>query len=350
MRVLVTGHNGYIGSVLMPMLVARGHAVVGCDTNLFKRCTYGPPAAVFANIARDIRDLRARDLLGFDAIVHLAGLSNDPLGNLDPDLTIAVNAEGTFSLGVAARRAGVPRFVFSSSCSNYGAAGDDFLDENAALNPVTPYGRSKVLAEEYLATLADDSFSPVFLRNATVYGLSPRLRFDLVVNNLTGHAYADRRVFLKSDGSAWRPLVHVQDVCRAFAAVLTAPRSDVHLETFNVGRTEENYRIRDVATIVGEEVPSARVTFADDADADVRNYRVDCSKFARRFPATRFRWDVRAGVRQLLTAYRTHGVSTADFEGVRYQRIAHLRMLMETGAIGPDLRPTRPLTFAAALA
>ena len=350
MRVLVTGHNGYIGSVLMPMLAARGHAVVGCDTNLFKRCTYGPPPAVFPNFARDVRDLRARDLLGFDAIVHLAGLSNDPLGDLDPELTTAVNAEATFSLGVAARRAGVARFVFSSSCSNYGAGGDDFLDETAPLNPVSAYGRSKVLAEEYLATLADDTFTPVILRSGTVYGLSGRPRFDLVVNNLTAHAYADGRVFLKTDGSAWRPLVHVQDVCRAFAAVLAAPRDEVHLETFNVGRTEENYRVRDVAAIVSEEVPGAKIAFADDADADVRTYRVDCSKFARRFPAVRFRWDVRSGVRQLLTAYRAYGLTTADFEGVRYKRIAHLRMLMETGAIGPDLRPSRLLTFAAALA
>lgn len=341
MRVLVTGHTGYIGSVLVRMLSARGHRISGCDSDLFRRCSFGRPARLFPNLGMDVRDVRPMHLTGIDAVIHLAGLSNDPLGDLDPELTIQINAEASFALAESARRAGVTRFVFSSSCSNYGAGGQELLDETSPLRPVTPYGRSKVLAEEAIGTLANGAFSPVFLRNATVYGLSPRLRFDLVVNNLTGHAYADHRVFLKSDGSAWRPLVHVEDVCRAFVAAIEAPRDAVHAETFNVGRTEENYRVRDVARIVGEEVPEAAIVFADGADADTRNYRVDCTKFAERFPHVRFTWDVRAGVRQLLAAYAANRVTTADFEGVRYQRIAHLRMLMSQGLIDAQLREVR---------
>ncbi len=339
MRVLVTGHAGYIGSVLVPMLGAAGHQVVGCDTELFERCGFGEPPAPCPNLGLDVRDVRPDDLVGFDAVIHLAGLSNDPLGDLDPALTLAINGEGSFRLAAAAREAGVARFVFSSSCSNYGAGGEELLDETSALNPVTPYGASKVVAERMIRKLAGAEFSPVFLRNATVYGLSPRLRFDLVVNNLTGHAYADGRVFLKSDGSAWRPLIHVTDVCRAFVAAVEAPREAVHNEAFNVGRSEENYRIRGVATIVAEEVPGAQVTFAHGADADVRNYRVDCSKFAARFPNVELRWTVRDGVREVLAAFQRYGVTSADFEGVRYQRIAHLRMLLERELVTPELRP-----------
>jgi nucleoside-diphosphate-sugar epimerase len=332
--------------VLMPMLTRRGHLATGCDTDLFRRCSFGRAPTVYPNLALDVRDLRPHHLAGYDAIIHLAGLSNDPLGDLNPDLTIAINAEASFMLAESAQRAGVPRFVFSSSCSNYGAGGEDMLDEESAQRPVTAYGRSKVLAEKYISTLADAAFTPVFLRNATVYGLSPRLRFDLVVNNLTGYAYADKRIFLKSDGSAWRPLVHVQDVSRAFIAAIEAPRNLVHNLAFNVGRTEENYRVRDVARIVGEEVPDAEIAFAPTADADVRNYRVDCSKYARTFPQARLTWDVRAGVRELLEAYIANGVTSADFEGVRYQRIAHLRMLMAQGTLDSDLRRTESSVFA----
>jgi nucleoside-diphosphate-sugar epimerase len=340
-NVLVTGHNGYIGTILAPMLAASGHVVTGCDTNLFARCAFGPDRVVFPNLAIDVRDLRAADLHGFDAIIHLAGLSNDPLGDLNPDLTIAINGEASYALAAAAREAGVQRFIFSSSCSNYGAGSDLLLSENSELNPVTPYGRSKVIAEELISQLADDDFTPVFLRNATVYGVSPRIRFDLVVNNLTGWAHAEGKVLLKSDGSAWRPLVHVEDVSRAFIAVLDAPAEAVRNERFNVGRTEENYRIRDVAAIVAQVVEGSQIHFTPSADADARNYRVDCSKFAARFPDAIPRWDVRAGVRQLLAAYLANGVSAADFEGPRYQRIAHLRMLMARGLVGADLRTTR---------
>lgn len=348
MRVLVTGHAGYIGTVLVPMLTAGGHTVAGCDTDLFRRCGFGAPAQACPNLGLDVRDVLPGHLAGFDAVIHLAGLSNDPLGDLDPDLTIAINAEGSFKLAAAARQAGVPRFVFSSSCSNYGAGGDAILDETSDQKPLTPYGTSKVLAEQYIGTLASDTFTPVFLRNATVYGISPKLRFDLVVNNLTGHAYADGHVYLKSDGSAWRPLVHVADVCRAFIAAIEAPRDLVHNEAFNVGRSEENYRVRDVAKIVRHEVPGSRLTFAQGADADARNYRVDCSKFARTFPDVRLRLTVLDGVRELLAAFQRYGVTSADFEGVRYQRIAHLRMLLERGVLSPDLRPNPAQTFATA--
>jgi nucleoside-diphosphate-sugar epimerase len=349
MKVLVTGHSGYIGSVLMPMLAARGHHVVGCDTELFKRCTYGHDPVVFPNVGMDVRDLVPANLSSFDAVIHLAGLSNDPLGNLDPELTIEINGRTSFALAAMARQAGVPRFIFSSSCSNYGAGSNDLLDETSELNPVTPYGRSKVLAEDLIAPLADDAFSPVFLRNATVYGVSPRLRFDLVVNNLSAWAFAEGKILLKSDGRAWRPLVHVEDVCRAFVAVLEAPRELVHNECFNVGRTEENYRIRDVANIVAEEIPRASVQFSDGADADVRNYRVNCSKFAERFPNVRFQWDVRAGVRELIAAFEKNGLSAQAFEGPRFQRIAHLRMLMEVGLVAADLRPLQPRTHSEAM-
>jgi nucleoside-diphosphate-sugar epimerase len=340
-KVLLTGHNGYIGTILAPMLVDRGHDVTGCDTDLFARCAFGSDRVVLPNLGIDVRDLRVSELARFDAIIHLAGLSNDPLGDLNPELTIAINGEASYTLAAAAREAGVGRFIFSSSCSNYGAGSDDLLDESSPLNPVTPYGRSKVIAEQLISALASGTFTPVFLRNATVYGVSPRMRFDLVVNNLTGWAYAEGKVLLKSDGSAWRPLIHVEDVARAFVAVLEAPTEFVHDERFNVGRTEENYRIRDVAAIVARIVPNAEITFTASADVDVRNYRVDCSKFARRFPDAVPRWNVAAGVQELFDAYVARGVTAEDFEGPRYQRIAHLRMLMERGIVGPDLRLAR---------
>jgi nucleoside-diphosphate-sugar epimerase len=338
MKVLVTGHGGYIGTVLVPLLQTAGHDVHGLDSDLFAGCLFDPGRLPsLPALSKDLRDVAQRDLEGFDAVVHLANLSNDPLSNLDPGLTYAVNHEATVRMGRLARAAGVRRFVFASSCSLYGKAGEGLVDETAPFNPVTPYGRAKVLAERDLAALASEDFSPVFLRNATVYGLSPRLRFDLVVNNLTAWAAATGAVRMTSDGTPWRPLVHVADVCRAVRAVLEAPREAVHNEAFNVGATEENYRVRDVARIVGEEVPGCAVSFASGASADARSYRVSFAKIARCLD-----WKptmtVRDGVREVYGALRLRALSPEVFEGPRFSRIAHLQAHLAAGRLGPDLR------------
>ncbi len=271
MRVLLTGHDGYIGQVLLPMLLDRRHRVTGLDSFLYEDCGFSTEeAAPGAALRKDIREVELEDLQGFDAVLHLAGISNDPLGDLEPAATYAINHRASVRLARLAQQAGVPRYIFSSSCSNYGAAGDDFLDETAAFHPVTPYAQSKVWVERDVAKLADDSFSPTFLRSATAFGVSARLRADLVVNNLVGYAYTTGDVLIKSDGMPWRPLVHIEDIARAFVAVLEAPRDLVHNEAFNVGMTSENYRVRDVADMVAEIVPSSRVTYAGDASPDAQ--------------------------------------------------------------------------------
>ena len=337
-RVLVTGHKGYIGTVMAPMIADAGHQVVGLDSDLFEQCTFGEAPRDFPSIRKDLRDVKHSDLEGFDAVIHLAGLSNDPLGNLNPDLTYDINHHASVRLARVAKEVGVKRFLFSSSCSTYGAAGDKILDETADFNPVTPYGRSKVLVEQEVAKLAGSNFSPTFLRNATAYGVSPRLRFDLVLNNLTAWALTTGRVFIKSDGTPWRPIVHIEDISRAFLAALNAPVDVIHNQAFNVGRTEENYQIRDLAEIVKETVPGCGIEFAADAGPDKRCYRADFSRIAKTLPAFRPKWDARRGARELYEAYKKVGLKVEDFEGPRYKRIDHIQGLLASGRLNPDLR------------
>lgn len=338
MRILLTGHKGYIGTVMAPMLADAGCTVVGLDSDLFEQCTFGGPPREFPSIRKDLRDVEHSDLEGFDAVIHLAGLSNDPLGNLNPDLTYDINYHASVRLARLAKEVGVRRFLFSSSCSTYGAAGDKILDETADFNPVTPYGRSKVLVEQEVGRLAGSNFSPTFLRNATAYGVSPRLRFDLVLNNLTAWALTTGRVFIKSDGTPWRPIVHIEDISRAFLAVLNAPLEIVHNQAFNVGRTEENYQIRELAEIVRETVPGCTIEFAADAGPDKRCYRADFTRIAKTLPAFQPKWDARRGARELYDAYTKVGLRVEDFEGERYKRIDHIQRLLSSGRLDSNLR------------
>ncbi|MBK9129698.1 MAG: SDR family oxidoreductase [Phycisphaerales bacterium] len=341
MRVLVTGHKGYIGTVLVPMLLEAGHEVIGFDSDLYWRSTFGDPAAIadVPEIAKDIRDATLADVRGVDAVMHLAGLSNDPLGDLNPELTFDINHRASVKLAQLAKEAGVGRFIFSSSCSNYGAAGDNWINENSTLNPVTPYGQSKVMVERDVVPMADASFSPTFLRNATAFGVSPRLRFDLVLNNLAAWALTTGKIMLKSDGSPWRPIVHVEDIARAFVATMEAPRELVHGQVFNVAATAENYQVRQLALIVGDTVQDSQVTFADGASPDLRNYRVNCDRYAATFPTFRPQWTAPQTAQELLHAYRSVGLLLADFEGPRYRRVDHIRQLMATGVLDATLRP-----------
>ena len=339
MRVLVTGHKGYIGTVLVPMFLHDGHEVFGLDSDLYRRCTYGAGISEIPETIKDVRDVEKTDLdQGFDAIIHLAALSNDLLGDLNPQHTMDINYGATIRIAEIAKELGVKRFLFASSCSMYGAAGDSILDESASFNPVTAYAESKVKSESELNGLADDNFSPIYLRNATAYGVSPRIRFDVVVNNLTAWAYTTGKILMKSDGTPWRPLVHIEDISRAFLNLMKAPREKVHNQAFNIGINSENYQIREVADFVGKTVPNCEVSFADGASPDLRNYRVNFDKFHKTIPNNGLKWNVPNGIKHIYESYKTIGLNAEDYEGIKYKRIAHIKHLLANGDLNESLR------------
>ncbi len=339
MNVLITGHKGFIGTIMVPLLQSYGHKVRGIDSDLYRNSTYGPPPEPVDEIIKDVRDIELADLKGVDAVVCLAALSNDVLGDLNPDVTYEINHQAAVRLAELARELGIQRYVFASSCSMYGASGgQEALDESAGFNPVTAYAKSKVLVERDVSQRASDRFSPTFMRNATAYGMSPRIRFDVVLNNLSAWAYTTGQVHMKSDGTPWRPVVHIEDISRAVAAVLAAPREKIHNEAFNVGRNDENYQIRELAEMVVETIPNCELSFAEGAAPDTRNYRVKFDKYERTFPEFALEWSARRAARHIYESYRQIGLGRDEYEGPRYKRIAQLKTLLASGALNDTMR------------
>lgn len=336
-RILVTGHNGYIGSVMVPLLQCAGYEVVGLDTGYFRGCTLGASTTSVPAISKDLRAIEPSDLAGIEAVIHLAALSNDPIGNLNPNWTREINAEGTVRLAEMAKAAGVRRFLFSSSCIMYGMSEASVVDETAPLAPQTEYARSKVVAEEALRAMADDRFSPVYCRNGTVYGFSPRMRFDTVLNNFMGSAFTTGRVEVHSDGTPWRPVVHVEDVARYFRLMLEAPRGDVHNEAFNMGVDSLNLQVREIAEIAAEAVPGAQLVLMPQPGADQRTYRADFTKFSRTFPNFEFQWTARKGAQDLYQALCSIALRHEDFTDKRFTRLRWLNHLLETRALDDNL-------------
>ena len=338
MRVLVTGNNGYIGSIMVPVLKRAGHEIVGLDSNYFADCIFVADANGCQSLKKDIRDITPQDLRGFDAVVHLAALCNDPIGDLNPDWTYDINHAASYRLAQLAKEEGVERFLYSSSCSMYGMAGDELVTEEAPLAPLTPYAVSKARTEEDISKLADEGFSPVFMRNATAYGVSPRLRADVVLNNLVCWAYTTGRVRIMSDGTPWRPIVHIEDIAQAFAAALVAPREAIYNEAFNVGVNSENYQVRDLAEIVQEIVPGCEVEYAGKGGPDPRDYRVDFTKIERALPSFKPKWNARRGAEELYAACREVHLQLEDFQGRKFIRLKQLRHLLDEGQLDETLR------------
>ena len=337
-RVLVTGHNGYIGSVMSPYLVSRGFEVSGLDIGYFSECTLVPDAAQIPAVKKDLRDLAPENLKGFDAVVHLGALSNDPIGNLNDSWTEEINYQASVKLAELAKAAGVGRFLFSSSCIMYGSADSLIVTEDSPLDPKTEYARSKVKAERALTALASDNFSPIFIRNGTIYGVSPRMRFDTVLNDLVGSATTTGKVVVHSDGKPWRPVMHVQDVARYFEAFLEAPREKIHNQAFNAGSNELNHQIIELAEIAVKTVPGGKLEMVPKPGADQRTYKADFGKFARTFPDFKFRWNAASGAAELYDAFKRVGLTHADYTDKKFTRLKWLRHLMDGGQLDHNLR------------
>ncbi len=325
MKAFVTGHRGYIGAHLVELLKAEGHTVVGCDLGLFEGCEWEPLVRADVELVKDTRRIEAQDLEGCDAVMHLAALSNDPMGAIDSSLTLSVNRDASVRLARLAKQAGVPRFLFAASCSVYGKGEKLDLSEDDPLNPLTAYAQSKIDTEREVTRLADASFSPTFLRNATAYGQSRNLRIDLVVNNLLGSALAYGEIRIQSDGTPWRPLIHCRDIARAFIALAKAPRDAVRGLAVNVGANAENFQVRDVADQVKRLVPSARITYTGEVGADPRNYRVKFDLLGKVLPEFRLEYDLASGMAELHRKMVEHGFSRQDFEGDRFVRLRTLK-------------------------